>query len=1356
MRFAYRQKIGTRLGLGFAIVVGFTILLGIFALIEMRSQANTTRDLYNHPLVVSNAILDIRGNILAMHRSMRDFILTGMDAQGQDAINQVEQEEQKALHAFDTLYDRFLGDKADVDAARKAFMDWKLICSEEIDLVEGGKKDQAAQLAEGKGAEQVVRIDECIQVVSDFARQKARVFFNRAQKTEQQHFWFMLSLVLLISASGVMGGILITRSITGPLDYVVEQIRTVAAGNLDHKINLNSDDEIGGLARTFDKMTASLKKVTASRNEFDAANQQLGAANQQLRAHEQQLRAANQQLRASEQHRESIISTVPGVVYRLQMDSGGVFSIPYISSQAENIIGHPLSILTNSDCFFDIIHSEDVDNVRQSILDSAGTLESCTVEFRVFDTHGRLRWLKSTSTPQRFDDNNTVWNGIIVDITDRKQDEVRLLESEERYRIVADNTYDWEFWIDHDDRYAYISPSCQRITGYTAEEFKTDPDLLKAIIHPDDRQSHQAHAIKVRTQKTVGNIEFRIIHKEGQICWIEQLCQPVFGKDGKWLGTRGSNRDATKRKQAEETLQKTNDLLRAIIEAAPAAIIGLDLDGKVQIIWNPAAEKMLGWSAAEVMGKYLPTVSVDKEEEFHKFRDWIRSGKTLNGIEVQRQRRDGTPIDYSIYASPLHGPEGQIIGNIAVLVDITDRKRAEEMMHQLNRELRAISDCNQVLVRAQDEQILLNNICRIICDEAGYRMAWVGYAEQDDAKTVRPVAWAGVEEDYLVNANITWADNQRGRGPTGTAIRSGESVCIHDFATDPKAAPWRENAMQVGYRSSIALPLKDENNNTFGTLNIYSAQSNAFTPDEIRLLEELSGDLAFGITILRVRVENKRAEEALKESEVQFRSLFDAMSEGVALHELITDKDGKPVDYRIIDVNPAYEKHTGLSAARARNQLASVLYGAGNPPYLDLYTQVVQTGKPMFFETSFSPLKKYFDISVFSPRPGWFATIFMDITQRKQIEWELRRNEEKFMKTFRNNPAIMVISTIEEGRLIEVNDMFIETLGYERQEVIGKTALELNLYADPGQRNLIVQSVKDHGDVRNIECLIQDRAGQLHCGLISAEIIEFQEAMYLLIIMNDVTERKKAEELLQLHQANMAHLLRLGEVGEMASGLAHEINQPLCAIENYAQACLRLMETNPDTNRLGDAIKDIRAQAERAGKIIHRIKGLVRKRPPRFEHIRIKDIIQEANDLISAEAKKRGIQILVNVPDNLTPVYADFILVEQVVLNLIRNSLDALDTPQICKKDLTIQAQAGSNSMIEVSISDTGCGISEKNMKRIFESFFTTKPDGLGIGLPLSRAIIESHSGQIWATANADGGTTFYFTLSTRSHTDGT
>ena len=195
----------------------------------------------------------------------------------------------------------------------------------------------------------------------------------------------------------------------------------------------------------------------------------------------------------------------------------------------------------------------------------------------------------------------------------------------------------------------------------------------------------------------------------------------------------------------------------------------------------------------------------------------------------------------------------------------TVRTRAEAALVRLNRELQAISSCNQVLMRSVDEHRLLQDVCRIICDEAGYRMAWVGFAENDDAKTIRLAVWAGVEN---TDANITWADSGRGRGPAGTALRTGKVDYIQDFEKEERAAPWREEALRTGYRSSIALPIKNEDGDTFGVLGISSAETNAFTLAERRLLEELTGDLAFGISALRVRVARDAAEAEIRQLNV--------------------------------------------------------------------------------------------------------------------------------------------------------------------------------------------------------------------------------------------------------------------------------------------------------------------------------------------------------------------------------------------------------------------------------------------------------------------------------------------------------
>jgi PAS domain S-box-containing protein len=314
---------------------------------------------------------------------------------------------------------------------------------------------------------------------------------------------------------------------------------------------------------------------------------------------------------------------------------------------------------------------------------------------------------------------------------------------------------------------------------------------------------------------------------------------------------------------------KLQEQISAVAEAVPGFIftIRVEPDGHTSFPFaSSGVEELFGLrpdeiraDAAVLRNRYHPDdlprileLMEETERTLAPFRIEIRIFHPVHGerwIEIR-----STPQRQPDGATEWHG----------VMLDITERKRTEEALQRLNRELMAISNCNQTLVRATDEQTLLNDICHIICDEAGYRLVWVGYVEHDDAKTVRPAACAGRDDGYVANADITWADNtERGHGPTGRAIRSGETVYFQNVATDPRMAPWRENALQRGYSSGIALPLKDENAQVFGVLMIYSGETDAFTPDEIRLLEELAGDLAFGIMVLRIRAERNRYIEAL-------------------------------------------------------------------------------------------------------------------------------------------------------------------------------------------------------------------------------------------------------------------------------------------------------------------------------------------------------------------------------------------------------------------------------------------------------------------------------------------------------------
>jgi len=325
------------------------------------------------------------------------------------------------------------------------------------------------------------------------------------------------------------------------------------------------------------------------------------------------------------------------------------------------------------------------------------------------------------------------------------------------------------------------------------------------------------------------------------------------------------------------TIYRTMAEIQDLYDHAPCGYHSLDASGTFVRI-NDTELSWLGYAREEIVGKvkFMELATPQSREVFLREFPGFKERGFVNDLDFELVRKDGSVFPVVLNATVIKDAQGNFLMSRSVMHDVTERKRAENVQRRLNRELRAISNCNQVLMRAVDEQSLLNDVCRIVCDEAGYRMAWVGYAENDEAKTVRPVAWAGVEDGYLIKADITWADTEHGHGPTGTAIRSEASACIQDFTADLKAVPWREKALQRGYRSSIALPLKDENANTFGAFTIYSTEPNAFSPDEIRLLEELAGDLAFGIVTLRTRAERKRAEQHLALMSVALNNVREA------------------------------------------------------------------------------------------------------------------------------------------------------------------------------------------------------------------------------------------------------------------------------------------------------------------------------------------------------------------------------------------------------------------------------------------------------------------------------------------------
>jgi PAS domain S-box-containing protein len=319
-------------------------------------------------------------------------------------------------------------------------------------------------------------------------------------------------------------------------------------------------------------------------------------------------------------------------------------------------------------------------------------------------------------------------------------------------------------------------------------------------------------------------------------------------------------------------------LLQELIDSVPAHIFLKDRENRFLLV-NRSLAEATGRSREEIVGRSAFDL-FPGEHARRYFEDdlaVITSGEARVGISEPMETIRGTRwlITHKV---PHRDPEGYVVGVIGVAMDVTELRDAEEAQRPLNRALRMMWGCSRALLGAKDEMKLLSEVCRIAVEVGGYRLAWVGFAEDDPGKTVRPIAQFGFEDGYLQTLSVTWGDEPRGQGPTGRGIRTAAPVVARDIPTDPSFGPWRSEALSRGYCSNAAFPLGTEGR-PLGALTIYATEPGAFTEEEVRLLSELADTLAYGIRSLRAEAARGREEERREAAEA---ALIRAQRIGVA------------------------------------------------------------------------------------------------------------------------------------------------------------------------------------------------------------------------------------------------------------------------------------------------------------------------------------------------------------------------------------------------------------------------------------------------------------------------------------------
>ncbi len=795
------------------------------------------------------------------------------------------------------------------------------------------------------------------------------------------------------------------------------------------------------------------------------------------------------------------------------------------------------------------------------------------------------------------------------------------------------------------------------------------------------------------------------------------------------------------RKRAEEALREASQFNHQVIDSAGEGIIVYGHDLRYQV-WNPFMERLTGLRSSEVIGKSpLEVFPFLREVGVMASLDQALSGEAAPAVDFPYPAHHP---DRSLWirhtSAPMKNTKGEITGVIATVENITARKQSENELQRLNRTLMAKSKSSRAMMSARDEAWYLSEVCRIIVEDCGHALVWIGFAEQNEERTIQPVAHAGFEDGYLDSMKITWSDSAHGRGPVGTAIRTGKPVVLRNILSDPAFAPWREEAIKRGYAAVIGVPLLNEGK-AYGSLNIYSRQEDPFSEDEVQLLTDLAADLSYGISAIRLRTEQAYAEAELQASAQQWNNTFDAMNDAISIMDekgkivrcnkaMIQLLDKFPQD--IID-HPCWEV-----VHHATERIEDCPFIKMKQSRRRETTTIEQSGH--WFNVIADPIVDQ------SGKLIGGVHIMTDITKHRRFDEQLRESESKFRSLAEQ--SLVGTYIIQDGVFKYVNPRFAEMFGYAPDRIVGH--LGPRDLAVPEDRHIIdtVESRAKSGEqASHYEARGLKSSGEVIHAEIFGSRAHYQGRPSVIGILLDITEKKKLET--QLLQAQ-----KMEAVGQLTGGIAHDFNNILSAIMGYASFLqMKMRRDDP----LYVNVDQILASSERAANLTRSLLTFSRKQITTLAPVNVNDALRKVQAFL-----RRIIGEDVDLRSDLSPadliVNADAGQLEQVLLNLATNARDAMPNGGVLtlRTEIADRASAAQTPLTEkhpgyahIAVSDTGLGMNEATREKIFEPFFTTKELGRGTGLGLSMVygIIKQHGGHIECASEPGKGTTFSFYL---------
>ncbi len=1069
--------------------------------------------------------------------------------------------------------------------------------------------------------------------------------------------------------------------------------------------------------------------------------------------------------------------------------------------------------------FTQITHSEDRDKgwdlFKQLV---AGKISKIQLEKRYVRKDGSLILANTTASAIRDTQGRFLYSvGMVQDITAHRQAEEALRESEERFRSIYEQGQLGVAVVDSDYRLLNVNPKFCELLGYTEEELTAL--RFTDITHAEDLDT-DVELAKQLFQGEIPSyqIEKRYLRKDGQTITVNLTASVLRGKEGEPVFGLGMIEDITARKQAEEARRASESRFRGLLEAEPDGVVVVDGAGCINLV-NTKVAKMFGYRREELLGEPIELLVPQRLREKHvghraAFLNQPQARPMGTELEVIGRRKDGSEFPADVNLSPLRTDEGLFV--MSIVRDITERKRAEQALRFTQFAVDHNSDATY-WVRSDGRISYVNHAA---CQALGYSYQELMSMRVPEIDPEFPdEIWEAHFLEIKEAGSMTFEAQHRTKSgrlfpveilANYLAYDDQEYLCayVRDITERKRAEEIlreSEERFRVVFESApfgmvvvdaAGIPLRY--NRAFQEMLGYSEQelrekdvAEYTHPDDLedtrRLFAELrqgkrdlyqldkryvrkdgqivwgslaftsvrdaQGDVQYLIATVKDITERKRAEEALRESELKYRELFESAYDVICL----VDGEGN-----IVDINRRGELVTGYSRAElcGMNLLRQLVV----PEDRDIPRWLLERAAPgaehmyeMRWRTKDGRTIHLEGASTFRfSHTGEFLSTrctLRDITERKRVEAE----RERLMSAIEQARETIII-TDADAVIKYVNPAFERTTGYSRAEAVGQTpSIVKSGRHDDGFYKEMWDTLT-RGETWTGEIINKKKEGTLYTEdtTISPVFDAAGKTVNYVAVKHDITERKRAEEHTRQLQADLAHMSRLSSMGEMATGLAHELNQPLTVITNYAQGCVRRLKTNAiSEEELESILGRIATQARRSSSIIRGLENLVRKSSARQTDIDVNQSIMEVAELANAEAAQHHAKARFELEPNLPSVKADQTQLQQVILNLVQNGCEAIEDMPTRRREVTVRTKQRKDSQLEIAVSDCGAGIPEELSERLFEPFVTTKAHGIGMGLAISRSIVESHGGRLWATPNRSGGTTFHFTLPIAGGGDG-